>query len=269
MSLNYVELLIEQQDAGQDAGSGAVTITPTWVVTAAGITVVSQVPVVRQLSSGTVTVSLVACDNAGISPASGFWAYSITLPGAQPQLYLVNYSNGSSQRLDSLTPVVPMITYGPAAGGGVTSVFGRSGAVVAGSGDYTAGEVGALAAAASSTSVPAAALTPKVAPALTDGSSVAIDASAGNVFDWPLGGASHTLAAPSNPADGQVITVRVRYGGSFTPLFSAIYDFASNAPSWTATSGKSDHAAFAYDAAANSGAGAWRCLNSGGLGYTS
>lgn len=269
MSLNYVQLQIVQQDAGQDAGSGAVTITPTSKVTAAGITVVSQVPLVRQLSSGTLTVQLVASDNSGTVPASGFWAYNIQLPNETvPTPYLVNFSGGASQRLDSLTPVVASTTYGPAATAGVTSFNTRSGAVTPASGDYTAAQVGALAAAASSTSVPAAALTPKVVT-LTDGSSVPLNAAAGNVFDWPLGGSSHTLAAPTGLVDGEVFTVRVKYGGSFTPLFAAIYDFgAAGAPSWTATSGKSDHVAFAYDAAANSGAGGCRCLG-GGLGYTS
>lgn len=119
MSLNYVQLLITQQDAGQDAGSGAVTITPTSKVTAAGVTVVSQAPLVRQLSSGTLTVQLVASDNSGTSPASGFWAYNVQLPNETvPTPYLVNFSGGASQRLDSLAPVVASTTYGPAAGSG-------------------------------------------------------------------------------------------------------------------------------------------------------
>jgi hypothetical protein len=111
-------------------------------------------------------------------------------------------------------------------------------------------------------------LAPKVVT-LTDGSSVALDASGGNAFSWALGASSHTLAAPSNPVDGQVIRVRIKYGGSYTPLFNAVFDFgAGGQPSWTATSGKTDIAGFEYDASLNAGAGEWAYLGSV-LGLTS
>jgi hypothetical protein len=149
MALNYVSLLITSQDAGQDAASGGVSVQPTSAVTAAGVTVVSPVPVVRQLSGGTVTISLVACDNSGTTPASGFWAYEVQLPGeASPRLVMPAFANGASQRLDNLTPVIASTTYGPAASGGVTSFNGRVGAVAPQSGDYTAVQVGADAAGA-------------------------------------------------------------------------------------------------------------------------
>ena len=97
--------------------------------------------------------------------------------------------------------------------------------------------------------------------ALTDGSSVALDASKGNVFAWTLGGSSHTLSAPSNPTDGQVIRIRIKYSGSYTPLFSSVFDFAAaGAPTWSATSGKTDIVGFEYDAALNGGAGEWASL---------
>ena len=104
---------------------------------------------------------------------------------------------------------------------------------------------------------------PKVVT-LTDGSNVAVDASAGNVFDWPLGGSPHTLAAPSNAVDGDVIVLRIGYSGSFTPLFNAIYDFNGSPPAWTAASGKEDEAAFRYRAASSK----WRYQGSM-LGFTS
>jgi len=93
---------------------------------------------------------------------------------------------------------------------------------------------------------------------LTDGSSVALDASLGNDFRWTLGAGSHTLSAPSNPVDGEAITIAVKYSGSFTPLFNAVFDFGSaGQPTWTATSGKTDYVGFRYDASLNSAAGAW------------
>ena len=104
---------------------------------------------------------------------------------------------------------------------------------------------------------------------LSDGSSVALNAALGNSFTWPLAGSSHTLAAPSNPVDGQSIKVRIKYSGSYTPLFNSVFDFgAAGQPSWSATSGKTDIAGFEYDASLNGGAGKWAYLGSA-LGLTS
>jgi hypothetical protein len=93
---------------------------------------------------------------------------------------------------------------------------------------------------------------------LTDGSSVALNAALGNDYRWTLGGSSHTLAAPSNPVNGQMITIAIKYSGSFTPLFNAVYDFgAPGAPTWSAASGKTDYVGFRYDSALNGAAGEW------------
>lgn len=93
---------------------------------------------------------------------------------------------------------------------------------------------------------------------LTDGASVALNAALGNDFRWTLGAGSHTLAAPSNPVNGQMITIAIKYSGSFTPLFNAIYDFgAGGQPAWTAATGKTDYVGFRYDSALNAGAGEW------------
>jgi hypothetical protein len=95
---------------------------------------------------------------------------------------------------------------------------------------------------------------------LTDGSSVPVNAALGNLARWALGGASHTLAAPTNPKDGQPLKVRIIYGGTFTPLFNAIFDFGTDGqPAWTSVSGKVDEIGFAYNADANGGAGTWGC----------
>ena len=102
-----------------------------------------------------------------------------------------------------------------------------------------------------------AALAPAVIT-LTDGSSVALNAALGNDYRWSLGGSSHTLAAPANPVNGQLITIAIKYGGSFTPLFNAVFDFgAGGQPSWTATSGKTDYVGFRYDSSLNAGTGEW------------
>lgn len=265
MALNYVTLTVTEQDAGQDAGTGTVTITPTSAVTAAGVTVVSQVPVTRQLSAGSASVQLVATDNAGTSPAAGFWAYSILLPGwTAPVTYLVDFVNGATQRLDNLTPVIAKTTYGPAATGGVTSFNSRTGAVVPQSGDYTAAQVGALAAKAGSTSVPAADLSPQVV-ALTDAATITVNAAAGNHF-WVTLGGNRTMAAPTNAADGQVISFELIQDatGSRTLTWTAGaggYAFGSGtAPTLSTAAGATDQAAFRY----SSRKGAWLYLGTTG-----
>jgi hypothetical protein len=93
-------------------------------------------------------------------------------------------------------------------------------------------------------------LTGYLAPAvtsLTDGSSVALNAALGNIFTWALAGSSHTLSAPSNPVNGQIITIDIAYSGSYTPLFNSVFDFGNNGqPQWSATSGNTDTVSFRY-----------------------
>lgn len=287
MTLNYVALTITEQDAGQDAGTGAVLVAPTGPVVAAGVTVVSAAPVSRSLSAGSVTVSLVATDNTGTTPAAGFWAYQVTLPGQQPQTYLVDHANGASQRLDNLTPVVAQTTYGPAAStGAVSSVFGRAGNVTAQSGDYssfydaTGGAAAALTSAEAYTDAETAraegaegtlttAVTGKVARAgdtmtghlapkvvaLTDAATIAVDASLGNDFRVTLGG-NRTMGVPSNPVDGEKVTFQVTQDGTGSRTLtwptgsSGNYAFGSGtAPALSTAAGALDVVAFVYNSA--------------------
>jgi len=126
------------------------------------------------------------------------------------------------------------------------------------------GGTGATTASAALTALGGAALagttmTGYLAPAvtaLTDGSSVSINAANGNVFTWALGGSSHTLGAPSNPVNGQQIVIDIAYSGAFTPLFNAAFLFgADGQPTWTSTSGKTDAVAFRYSTAKSG----WLC----------
>jgi hypothetical protein len=222
MSLNTVTLTFEVQDAGDDAASGAVTIAPTSVVTAAGQTVVSQEPVVRQMSSGTASVQLVACDNGGTSPAAGFWAYQITLPGGQPGLYLVNFAGGATQRFDDLAAVTALTTYGPAA---------------------------------ASAAVDGGTLTEYLAPAvvsLTDAVTIGVNAAKGNDFRVTLGG-NRTMGAPGSAVDGQHLLFQVAQpdtGGPFTLSWASAYDFGGgSAPALSSTASAVDLVAFVWNAA--------------------
>jgi hypothetical protein len=230
MTINYVTLEITSQDAGQDSASGSVTIQPTSAVTIAGQAVVSASAFTRALTGGSVSVELVASDNAGTSPAAGFWAYQITLPGGSPQLYLINYANGASQRLDDLVPVVAQTTYGPA------------GAV-----PFTGGTLGEY-------------LAPAVV-SLTDAATVSVNAALGNDFRLTLGG-DRTMGAPSDPADGQDIVLTIiqpSSGGPYTVTWASAYDFgAAGAPVLSTTAGDGDMVGFKYHAANSK----WWCTGS-------
>ena len=98
------------------------------------------------------------------------------------------------------------------AGGGapVSSVFTRTGAVVAVSGDYTVGQVTGAAPLASPTFTGTATFSGReVVPSdsLTDAATIATDASLGNYFRVTLNvaGATRLLGNPTNLTDGQKI----------------------------------------------------------------
>lgn len=204
MTLNMVTLVITEQDAADGASSGTVVIAPTSAVTVAGQTVVSNTPVTRVMSGGTVSVELVATDNSGTTPAAGEWAYQVTLPGGSPVPYLLGFADGASQRLDDLTPAVARTVFSVPAGG---AAFGGG------------------------------TLTEYLAPAvvtLTDAATILVDASLGNDFRVTLT-ADRAMGAPSNPADGQSATFEVTSGGHAL-TWDAAYDFGSGtAPDVTAS----------------------------------
>lgn len=71
--------------------------------------------------------------------------------------------------------------------------------------------------------------------------------------------ASRTIGAPSGtPTGGQLLTIRIKYGGAFTPTWNAIYRFAGGVtPTATATSTKTDYFQFMYNAVDSK----WDCIN--------
>lgn len=94
---------------------------------------------------------------------------------------------------------------------------------------------------------------------LTFGNSITIDASSGNVFTLTLTASTGTLAAPSNPTDGQHILVCVTQGtgGSFTLSYDSTYKFGANGqPSLSTAAGSVDVLGFIYLAALSK----WLCV---------
>lgn len=127
----------------------------------------------------------------------------------------------------------------------------------------TSGAAAAAQSAAEAASLPLAGgtmtgpLAPKVV-ALTDASTVTVNAAAGNVFTLLTTsgvGSTRAIGAPSSPVDGQVIRFRITQaasGGPYAVTWNAAYDFGSgSAPTLTTTASKTDIVAFEY-AATNS-----------------
>jgi hypothetical protein len=107
-------------------------------------------------------------------------------------------------------------------------------------------------------------LAPKVA-SLTDGSTIAVDASLGNAFNLTLSASGHTLSNPTNSVDGEVIRFRITQGtgGSFTMSFGTNYDFgAGSAPTLSTAAGKVDILGFEYVSSISK----W-CYLGSGLGF--
>jgi hypothetical protein len=87
---------------------------------------------------------------------------------------------------------------------------------------------------------------------LTFGSSIAVNAAAGNDFRVTLTSSAGTFASPSSPVDGQRITFQITQGsgGSFSVAWNAVYDFgAAGTPSLSTTAGDTDIIGFIYNAA--------------------
>lgn len=96
---------------------------------------------------------------------------------------------------------------------------------------------------------------PLAAVALTDGATVALDASLGNVFDLVAGG-DRTLLAPTNPIDGQKIILRHKASGANRTLTLTTgaggFAYGSDITTLTATtSGATDYIGFMYNLASN------------------
>lgn len=92
--------------------------------------------------------------------------------------------------------------------------------------------------------------------ALTDASTVTVDASLGNTFRLTLTATGHTMGNPSNSSDGQMILFEIVSGGAFTFAWGTNYAWGSDVtvPTLTQTSAKVDYVGFIY----NSTAGKWR-----------
>jgi hypothetical protein len=108
VTLNYVTLILDLYDgSGQPLTQGTVTFTPSAVLTdpAAGL-MFTQSPVQAQFTSAgraAPQVSLLATDNAGLSPSGWTWqAMFQGIPGGRASFrFLLPYASGATQYLSS------------------------------------------------------------------------------------------------------------------------------------------------------------------------
>lgn len=96
--------------------------------------------------------------------------------------------------------------------------------------------------------------------ALTDSSTIAVNASSGSLFTVTLGG-NRSMGSPINPVNGQKIMFKLKQDsiGSRTITWSPAYQFSSLLPSPTlsTSSNLSDYIEFIYDLFAEK----WNCLS--------
>lgn len=86
--------------------------------------------------------------------------------------------------------------------------------------------------------------------ALTDAATITTDASLGNVFTVTIAG-SRTIAAPTNPVDGEELTYVITQGGSgsYTITWNAVFDWGSFTHTLQTAVGSHDAFHFVYVAA--------------------
>lgn len=195
MSLSKVTLICDLADGqGNYLTQGTGYFAPTAVLTDSTDHLVAgtqpAIPVAFHAGAGPPQVELIACDNAGILPAPGGWAWTFTPPsvtGIAPFSFFLDYADGATQYLSGQIPVsapsglqawMPLPAGTPAAGqvpeatgvgqasawgsggggGAVASVNGQTGVVVLTAADVDADASGAATtaqAAAEAASIPA------------------------------------------------------------------------------------------------------------------
>ena len=203
--------------------TGQVTFTPPQAVTDTTGTIPALGPAAftYTLSGGTFTTAPLLCtDNPGLLPAAWCWEVTVALTGQRAYTYPV------------LLPTTP---------GGTTTLASLP---ISAAGSKTFG-----------------ALTAAIAPAtvtLTDATSIALNAAAGNYFRVTLGGAPRTLANPTSPTDGQFIVIEIIQDatGGRTLAWDTQYFFPTSiSVALSAAGGSRDVIAFRYDASIST----WAC----------
>lgn len=261
----------------------------SWVPAGGSTTVIDGVTVSGAAASGKVLTATSASAADWQTPAAGNVIDGVTVSGtpSSGEVLTATSPTAADWQVPSAGTVISGITVSgtpstgmlltatsasaadwqnPASGAGVT--LDTTSADIQALGSQAAGSVGQAADAGHVHPTTGVALlagatfTGAVAPAvaaLTDGSSIAVNAALGNVFTVTIAG-NRTLANPSNPVDGQPMTVIVKQDGTGSRLLSygTAYEFCTALPSPTlsTSAGLSDYLGFRYSAAASK----WRFL---------
>jgi hypothetical protein len=249
VTLNYVELTLNVLDAtGSPVSNGTAVLSPTQQLLAPEGVIVPAPVSVPFNGLGSPAVKLLTNDNPDLTSEDWAWFIQfVGIPNSVPFAFQLLSSGGESQLLSEVAqvpitgngpfqPVIPWPSGSPSVG---------EVPVYEGPGSITWGNPGAGSYLSLSGGTMLGWFAPDVVT-LADAASVPINAAAGNVFEWSLGG-NHTLQLPTNPTVGQAIIVDILYEGSFVPSFAAGYSFGTDGqPAWTSVTGRVDKVGFRY-----------------------
>jgi hypothetical protein len=257
-------------------GTGAWS-TPSGVGTVTSVTftgdgtVLSSTPSSAVTSSGTVTASLASAGagtvlgNNGSSSAAPAYTVAPVLGKNATTAGTLGLANGGAsgttitvQNLGATTaynfnlPATAGSSGAPLVSGGGSSTS-MSWGTVTGSGNFAMSAsptfTGTITAAAINAS---AAVVAGVSSLSIVSSAIATNAALGNYFYVQLASGSTTMSAPSNAADGQIITYELEQpssGSSGTVSWNAAFDFGVlSAPTLSTTNGEYDIVGFRYSA---------------------
>lgn len=223
MAAELVTITWTEQDIGQAGLNGSVKIVLSGEVFLGPVSY-EPLPKIYQIlnSAGQTTPPILANDTPGLQPNNSYYTISVLIPGLPPRTFsaFVNFANGPTQTLTSLTPIVPAANYGaymPLTGASFTGGVGPA------------------------------------VKTLSDAATVTIDAALVNEVTIPLT-QNTLLVTPLNPKPAQKLVVKTVMGspGSFVLSYSAAFAFLSNpgapVPVLGTAPGSRNYLLFDYDA---------------------
>jgi len=235
MAAEFVTVTWTELDVGGTGLYGQIRFTLSGAVSIGGTTyepVPLAFPVINSAGS---TTPILANDSPGALTPNSYYTVTVGIHGQPPRVFttFINFANGASQTLASLTPVQPATDYAafmPLSGGQFTGAV--AGNVVT----------------------------------VTDGPTPTLNAGLANHFRWTLG-ANRTVPLPSGGFDGQLVLLDLIQDGTGgrTVTWAGGYDFGAASLPVLSTAA---HAEDTVGLQCNTPAGGWKVL-AFGPGYRS
>jgi len=237
MAAEFVTVTWTELDIGGTGLYGQVRFTLSGAVSISGAATYEPVPLAFPIinSAGSTSPPILANDSPGAAPPNSYYTVSVGIHGQPPRVFttFIDFANGATQNLASLTPVVPPADYAafmPLSGGQFTGAV--AGSVVT----------------------------------VTDGPAPTINAGLANHFRWVLG-ANRAVPLPSGGFDGQLVLLDLIQDGTGgrTVTWAGGYDFGAASLPVLSTAA---HAEDTVGLQCNTPAGGWKVL-AFGPGYKS